>query len=307
MIKRHSLSMIASVGVSLMVTFSTAYAGDSKLRIIDNPEGHTLGVYREGKPDPILTQHARPDFRPYLHPVQSPDGKSVMTEFSPGHHKHQTGIYWGITNLNGRDYFHHPEGEYWRRVAIQPIIPLGDEVSWSTDYHLLSADGQPVMLEKQHWSMRETEGRFLLTLEWTAEAIVDLTIGQRPYGGLFTRMPWRDGMEGSIVNSLGQKNGAADGQRATWIDIGLKLDGRDDQAHISILDHPKNDGHPLHWRTDNQFGAGPSRAISGDWTIPSGKSVMFRHQFVIYTGAFDAVRVDEEWKKFAVAKPLGEP
>ena len=41
------------------------------------------------------------DHRPYLHPIISPDGKGVLTEYSPGHHKHQTGLYWGFTRING--------------------------------------------------------------------------------------------------------------------------------------------------------------------------------------------------------------
>ena len=304
-INKYSHTIFLAIAISAIAA-STGYAGDSKLRIVENPENHSLIVYREGESKPVLTQNARPDFRPYLHPLQSPDGKSVMTEFSPGHHKHQTGIYWGITDLNGRDFFHHPGGDYWKRVMIKPVVPHGTEVSWFTLYHMLGADGHPIMLEKQHWSMRENGGRFVLSLEWTAEAVTDLTIGQRPYGGLFTRMPWRDGMDGRIVNSTGQKGVAADGQRANWIDIGLKLDGRDDEAHISILDHPRNDGHPLHWRIDNQFGAGPSRAISGSWTIPNGQSVTFRHQLIVYVGAFDAVQSDDFWKAYAEAKFLNE-
>ena len=77
----------------------------------------TLSVFRAGRRDPILTQNARPDARPYLHPIAAPDGKGVVTEFSPEHHKHQTGLYWGFTRVNGRDYFHNPQGDYWRRVS----------------------------------------------------------------------------------------------------------------------------------------------------------------------------------------------
>ena len=65
----------------------------------------TISVFRAQENEPILTQNAAPDFRPFLHPIASPDGQSVVTEFSPGHHKHQTGLYWGFTRVNGRDYF----------------------------------------------------------------------------------------------------------------------------------------------------------------------------------------------------------
>jgi len=91
-------------------------------------------------------------------------------------------------------------------------------------------------------------------------------------------------MEGGVMNSVRQGNGRAEGQRSIWVDVGLKLDGREDQAHIAIFDHPKNAGYPQHWRVDGQMGVGPCRAITGDWKIAKGKSETIRHQFFVYTG-----------------------
>ncbi|MBD0258136.1 MAG: PmoA family protein, partial [Cytophagales bacterium] len=85
-------------------------AAASELTIRHDEKAGTLSVFRAGTSNLVLTQHAKPDFRPYLHPIAAPDGKGVLTEYSPGHHKHQTGLYWGFTRVNGRDYFHHPQG-----------------------------------------------------------------------------------------------------------------------------------------------------------------------------------------------------
>ena len=80
---------------------ATAHAVTLTLR--QDEATNTISVYRDNVAEPILTQNARPDFRPYLHPIVAPDGKGVLTEFSPAHHKHQTGLYWGFTKVNGRD------------------------------------------------------------------------------------------------------------------------------------------------------------------------------------------------------------
>ncbi|MFM9091753.1 MAG: DUF6807 family protein, partial [Verrucomicrobiota bacterium] len=249
---------------------------------------HTMAVLRDGTAEPLLTQHARPDFRPYLHPLVAPDGRGVLTEFSPGHHRHQTGIYWGLTRVNGRDYFHHPGASHWRRVALTPLVAQGSEVRWSTLYHLLDEAGQPVMAETQTWTFREAGRRYLIDLAWKGEGLVDLTVAKYDYGGLFLRMPWRAGMEGAVTNSNRQRNERANGQRAIWLDIGLKVEGRADAAHIAILDHPRNPGYPLPWRVDKQLGAGPSRALAGDWTIARGRAAICRHQRVVYAGPGDA-------------------
>jgi len=69
----------------------------------------------------LLTQNVKSDIRPYIHPIVAPDGKGVLTEFSPAHHKHQTGLYWGLKKVNGRDYFMNWKGDYWRRVSARII------------------------------------------------------------------------------------------------------------------------------------------------------------------------------------------
>ena len=198
----------------------------------------TISVYRVGEQRPLLTQHARPDHRPYLHPIAAPDGRGVFTEASPQHHPHQTGVYWGFTQLNGRDYFHNPGASYWKRVSVDVVEAQGPVVIWQTVYDLLDAAGQPVLRETQIWSMREEDGRYLLDLEWRGKANGDVTIGRYDYGGLFVRMPWREGTEGRVVNAARQRDQAAEGKRAMWLDVGMKVEGRDDQAHVALFDHP---------------------------------------------------------------------
>ena len=59
-------------------------------------KGDQIVVSREGSDRPILVQNASADFRPYIHPLVSPDGRGELTQFRPSHHLHQTGLYWGF-------------------------------------------------------------------------------------------------------------------------------------------------------------------------------------------------------------------
>ncbi len=275
-----------------------ASAHNTVLTLRQDDATNTISVYRGNGKEAILTQNARPDFRPYLHPIVAPDGKGVLTEDSPGHHKHQTGLYWGLKQVNGRDYFHNPGSGFWRKVSSAVLVPQGESVKWTTVYQLLDAGGKPVMNETQVWTMRDNDGRYFLDLEWKGEGLVDLTMAKQPYGGLFLRMPWKPGMEGGVVNSSRQRNEFANAQRAIWLDVGLKLEGRTNQAHIAIFDHPKNAGYPQSWRVDGQLGVGPCRAIAGDWTIAKGKTERMRHQFLVYTGNFNQT-MDQAWENFS--------
>ena len=285
--------------VSLFV-IASAFAGPLQLRQDDS--AGTIAVYRTGEDEPILTQNAREDYRPYIHPIVAPDGDGVLTEYQPDHHPHQTGLYWGFTNVNDRDYFHKPGSTHWKRVGaiiIKPESTATDlNVKWQTVYDLLDEDGGSVLRETQAWSMREQDGRYILDLEWKGEAITDVTIGEYEYGGMFLRMPWENGMDARVFTSARDVNQAAEGKRAVWVDLGMKVKDRDDQAHIAIFDHPNNKGFPQPWRVDKGFGVGPVRARLGDWKIEAGDTETIRHQLHVYTDDLNDKSLTNHWAAY---------
>ncbi len=67
------------------------FAGKNELYIEQDASAETISVFRSGSKEPLLIQNAKASFRPFLHPISAPDGKGFITEYSPGHHKHQTG------------------------------------------------------------------------------------------------------------------------------------------------------------------------------------------------------------------------
>ena len=116
--------------------------------------------------------------------------------------------------------------------------------------------------------MREKNGAIQLDLTWRGEAKTDLTIGKYDYGGLFLRMPWREGIKAKSSTRRGSGNDRAEGQRPCgW--TAMQVPDRDDFAHIAIFDHPDNAGYPQMWRVDDQLGVGPARSRAGDWTTPA--------------------------------------
>lgn len=275
------------------------FSQPTHLQLVQNDAEGTISVLREGETKPILVQNAKEDFRPYLHPILAPDGKGVLTEYSPGHHKHQTGLYWGLTRVNGRDYFHNPQGDYWKKVALNIIEESGEQVKWQTIYQLLDSLGNPVLEETQNWSLSEIEGEYLLDLEWKGEAKTDVTIGQYDYGSLFLRMPWKEGIDGEIINAARQKNGQAEGQPAMWVNVGMTVEGRDDRINVAIFDHPENRGYPNKWRVDGQLGLGPAFTRDGDWQIEKGKTEIIKLRLLVYPGELNDLDLTESWGKFS--------
>jgi hypothetical protein len=245
-----------------------------------------------------LIQNAKVGIRPYIHPIMAPDGKGELTEYSPAHHKHQTGLYWGLKQVNGRDFFMNWKEDYWRRISAEVLDEKGEKVRWRTVYHLLDEQGKDILTETQTWTFQEKVGKYFMDLEWRGKALTDLNMGKFYVGGLFLRMPWRDGVRGEVINAPGQRNDAAEGQRAIWNDIGIQVDSREDFAHIVIFDHPDNKDFPIPWRVDNELGMGPSRQILGDWSLGKGETEVVRYRLMVYTGDLDRPEISRTWKEF---------
>jgi putative membrane-bound dehydrogenase-like protein len=296
----------------------------SKMKFTLVSENDMIKVTLLGMEKAIVTQNAKPNFRPYIHPILAPNSNAELTQYSPDHHKHQTGLYWGFTRVNGtgadketlkkwfynpdkpdqvkkqigRDYFHNPGEGYWEKVSSNVLIPEGEEVKWQTVYKMLDENGEAILEETQTWTFKEKDGKYLLSQEWQGKAIKDITVNEFDYGGMFLRMPWHEGIKGEVVNAARQKNEKAEGQRAMWVDAGMEIEGLDQIGHIAILDHPENDGFPQTWRVDGQLGIGPARSITGDWGIKAGEVVTFLHQIVAYSGPLNDIEMKDTWADY---------
>ena len=289
------MKLYLTLPIFLLALCQINYAQTLTIRHDENAE--TISVFRGEML--LLVQNVRSDVRPYIHPIIAPDGIGVLTEFSPSHHKHQTGLYWGLKKVNGRDYFMNWKGDYWRKVSATVVVGDGPTVKWQTVYDLLDEKNSSILTETQTWSMYESDGKFVLDLEWRGEAKTEVRMEKFYVGGLFLRMPWREGIAGEVINADGKRNSEAEGQRAKWNDIGIQIDGRKDKAHIAILDHPNNSDSPVPWRVDNELGIGPSRQILGDWSIQMGKSEIILYRLIVYTGDFSVDAINRLWREYA--------
>ena len=293
-VSKNKVTMTFFIAICLMINGSTR--AEEVINAIHNKETGTIKIYRKGIAEPLITQNARADFRPYIHPIKSSNGKGELTQYSPGHHKHQTGLYWGFTRVNGRDYFHNPRGDHWKRQSVQILQNDKDKISWQTEYLMLNKNGEPLITEKQTWEIvNRKDGKMVMDLDWQGLAHEEITIAKYNYGGLFLRMPWKRGIKAEVINSEGAMNQRGEGKRAKWIDLGMEIQNLKNEGHIVIFDHPKNDGFPNMWRIDGQFGVGPARSRSGTWKIEKGQTKSFLHRFIIYEGKHNNEAIIQEW------------
>jgi hypothetical protein len=283
----------------------TAHSSEGKLvsakaslRIERDAQTRVIRVYRDdGSKAPILTENAYDDTRPYIHPIVAPDGKGLQTEFRPWHHPHQMGIFWGFKWVNGRDFFMHWQNDYYRKVSASVVQQQGQQVKWQTIYDMLDETGATVMTETQDWSMEAHDGKYILDLHWKGLAQAPIVVSRYYVGGLFVRMPWHEGDHAEAINSNGQRDKDAEGQRAQWVDLGIQVDGRNDLAHLVIFDSPNNGGSPVSWRVDDQFGFGPDRSWR-EWKMEKGQTEVLQYRVIAYTGQFNAKAITDAYRAF---------
>ena len=77
------LTIAVAFLIAAVVNRSSLDDDQLNLRVELAEDGASVVVYREGRGESILTQNAAQNFRPFLHPIMSPDGISEVTEFSP--------------------------------------------------------------------------------------------------------------------------------------------------------------------------------------------------------------------------------
>src|SRR5689334_13506976 len=129
----------------------------SGLTVHHDAQAGTISVFRAGGTAPILTETAKADSRPFLHPIVAPGGTGVVTD----------GISWGFTHLNDRDFFHNTGADYWRRVSVSVLkADSPGDARWETVYDLLDASGNPLMTETARWTLHDDGTRYLLDLTW---------------------------------------------------------------------------------------------------------------------------------------------
>jgi len=146
-----------------------------------------------------------------------------------------------------------------------------------------------------------------------------VTFGDTKEGSMAIRLPATlsvkgKGAQGHIVTSAGQRDVAAWGTAAEWVDYHGPVDGK--VVGVAIFDAPQNPRHPTTWhvRDYGLFAANPfglhdfkkgEPKGAGDLKLAAGERATFRYRFVFHSGDEQAGKVAERYREFAEtpAKP----
>ncbi len=250
----------------------------------------------------VLQHNARPGLRPYIHPLRLKDGRSCLTEDSPWHHPWQHGISTGFHGVNDCDFWLDP-GQHPSMVigTIEPKPPQilsTDPPTWSIEATWHHADGSDLLTEQQTWSLQEDNDYLFLDIDWTLQAIPDIHIVQDQYGGLFIRMPFRSGLNTSVLSSTGLQDAATEQQAAEWLSLHMPLENNESGGGITVFDHPQNPQHPVKWRVDHQCGINPAPCIPSAIDLAAGTALHHRYRLILHEEKLTAEQINSLWATY---------
>ena len=257
-------------------------------------------VPNHAEPVDLVTYVMDPALRPYLHPVKDPTGQVTLTEDKPGDHPWQHGIFTGLHQVNGHDFWTEKAGRQ-RFVRLTDLVQEQDHVGWRSVSEWVTAEGEVLLEEAQTVtvSLPTSAAAYTIDFDWTLQAgEKSVKIGRYDYGGVAVRMVFDAAHR--ILNANGATNQAAAGQRATWCDVSRPFDTT--TYGIALLDHPSNLGYPSSWRVDGQGLINPSRSLQGDWSVDAHQSRTFHYRAVVHQGAGDLARLSADAKTFAASR-----
>ena len=257
-------------------------------------------------------------FRTHIHPLNAPGSECAMTRFRPVDHPWQYGVFFGLNEVNGYNFWCCGDAVYppevmgvMRRRPPATIQAAGHAVEISLVNDWLRPDGGPVLEERQTIRVpaQDFENSYSVDLSWQLSASHgDIVIGASDYGGLAARLVGARTTKRHL-NSDGHTGDNCAEQPARWVSVAQPVDGvgiwsrerRDSYAYagLAIFDHPDNFRFPNRWRVDHDGLINPAPALAGGFSITNGSALSLQYRLFVFTGAGDPAQIEDAYSTWS--------
>ncbi len=301
----------------LLVGGVTAVAAADEVVFTD--AGGKVRVEIGGK---LFTEYHYQDVaRPYFYPIMGPGEVGLtrnwplqQTTNEPTDHIHHKGLWYAHGSVNGVDCW--SEQKAFGRTVHEKFLgmsgsALRERCNWvDHDGKLLCSDERTIRFHADG-DVRMLD--FEITLIASQGPV---TFGDTKEGSMAIRLPATmsvkgKGAQGHILSSAGERDVAAWGKPAGWVDYVGPVGGK--VLGVAIFDAPQNPRHPTTWhvRDYGLFAANPfglhdfdknKPKGAGDLKLAAGERATFRYRFVFHTGDEKAGRVAERYQEFVAGQ-----
>ncbi len=283
---------------------------DGGLDILENRQLVTR--YHVGPPKGSAGTAEPPIRRPFLYPINGPDG-IALTDFGKPHdptgsHAHHYSIWIAHANVDAHDFWSEKGGlithESFELLEDGPVYcRMVQKLTWLVAPASAKEKALELLSERRTLTFYRGEPDFRLMdveLEFAPMGREPVPLGQTNFGFLAVRvaqsMTVFDG-GGEILNSRGDRNEReAHEKQADWIDQSGPVSA-ERWGGIAIFDHPDNPRHPTYWHCRNDGWAGAAFNLKEGYKVELDNPLRLKYRLCLHR--HDAVRGN-------VAKRYGE-
>ena len=307
---RSRMALAAALAAALALCRAQA----ATVQLQRDAEKHQLTIAIDDKK--ILEYHYAPDhFLPYIHPLLSPSGRSMLVRLTKPYPHHRSFWIADKVQLEGHPSVNFYAAHYGNKHRIRHDKFLQTQVAdgrarlkmqlvWELDKKI------PVLKETRDMQIVPLEkGEYLIDLRFTVSAdyadvhvVSDATHYAWPYLRMEPKFSVKGG-NGTLVNSEGGLNQkGTHNKAATWCDYSATIGG--DTEGVAIFSHSEN-GHPHRWLTRDYGCFGPRRVDkkSGKrFTLKKGESMTMRVGILVHRGNARTGKVAERYKQYIEGK-----
>lgn len=310
-----NLRVLAS---ALLTMVCTQFAA-AEVTVERSEQGAVVKV--DGKP--FAEYRTRAGHQPAVWPIYGPTGKAMTRSYPDGplldgemnDHPHHHSLWFTHGAVNGRDFWtEHKKTALNSEIKHREFVELksGDVGKIVTRNDWIS-DGAKVLEDERTLQFGEDEhGRYIDFAVVLVATEGSVTFGETKEGsfGVRANAPLTvDSQQGAqLVNNRGQRDGAAWGMFADWIDDFGPVEG--ETLGIALFSHPRNYRHPTRWHARtygllaaNPFGEGEfpkdaSQPKQGPKKLAQGETLSLRYRVLFHAGNPDEAGVQQAYEKF---------
>ena len=272
--------------------------------------------------------------KPFFYPIIGPNGENMTREWpakkgsedNEADHPHHRGMWYGLSNVSGFNFWDFPGAEAGKDIAIgiirhkgmNGVMIKGPTITFKTKSEWLDA-ADPVRRicsdQREFTFFYREDGSLVidLTLNLIADA-GDMTLGGDNEGGWAVRTISPIKLDEKVakwhlINHEGLTDAEARDKRSAWVDA-HGSDSAGNTVGVAMLDHPSSLRHPTGWdagyhgrRDWTSLGQGDVAEVApenaGEKVIPNGESLIFRYRTIFHQGDATTAGVAKAFEAFA--------
>jgi hypothetical protein len=278
------------------------------------------------------TTHSGPN-KPFFYPILTPDRQHLTRRWpvepnadpAESHdHPHHRGLWFTHSSINGVDFWTEVETDKVKlgktvNTGFSTLVsgPVFGEFQATTDW--ITPDGKRIATDTRTVHVYPlSDGSRLLDFDITLKPDGGpLLFGDNKDGVFGLRLPDALAVNPSVkpvragtghyINSVGDKDGAAWGKAADWVDYWGPLGA--ETWGVAMFDSPKNFRHPQTWHARDyslftvnpfalhDFKLGPKDA--GNYTVAADSSLTLHYRLLFHKGDYTAARISDQFAAYA--------